>query len=238
MATLPPIKKIAHLPNHVAIIMDGNGRWAQQRRLPRLAGHRAGVESARSTIERLGQYNIKCVTLYTFSTENWTRPEEEVNGIFRLAEEVIAKETRELHQRNARLRHVGRLDELPPKLQQTVRESVELTQNNTGMTLSLAFNYGGRLEIVDAVRHLIADGIAPEQVDEELFSRYLYTADLPEVDLMIRTGAELRISNFLLWQAAYAEYYFTDVLWPDFTPQEVDKALLVYSQRQRRFGGL
>lgn len=238
MAALPKIENIAHLPSHVAIIMDGNGRWAQHRHIPRLAGHRAGVETVRSTIERLNQYGIRYLTLYSFSTENWNRPLEEVNGIFRLAEEVMDRETRVLHQKNARLRHLGRLDGLPPSLQQAIKQAMELTKNNTGMTLGFAFNYGGRIEIMDAVCRLVADGIPAQQLDEKLFSRYLYTAGFPDVDLVIRTGGELRISNFLLWQAAYAEYYFTDVLWPDFVPEEVDKALLAYSQRQRRFGGL
>ncbi len=238
MATLPAIESIAHLPQHVAIIMDGNGRWAQQRHLTRVAGHRAGIETVRSAVERLNQYGVKYVTLYSFSTENWSRPQEEINGIFRLVEEVMDAETRKLHQRNARLRHLGRLDALPTGLQQAIKQAVALTQNNTGLTLAFAFNYGGRTEIIDAVQHIIADKTPPGQVDEKLISRHLYAPDLPDVDLLIRTGGEFRISNFLLWQAAYAEFYFTDVLWPDFVPAEVDKALRSYSQRQRRFGGL
>lgn len=238
MVSALAIENIAHLPQHVAIIMDGNGRWAQQRHLPRVAGHRAGIETVRSTIERLDQYGVKYVTLYAFSTENWNRPPEEVNGIFRLGEEVIEAETRKLHQRNVRLRHLGRLDSLPQTLQQKIRQAVALTQNNTGLTLDFAFNYGGRTEIADAVQRIIADNTPPRQVDEKLISRYLYAPDLPDVDLLIRTGGELRISNFLLWQVAYAELYFTEVLWPDFTPAEVDRALRSYNQRQRRFGGL
>ena len=231
-------EKIVRLPNHIAIIMDGNGRWAQQRGLPRLEGHQAGVESLRSVIECLSEYQIKYVTIYGFSTENLKRPEEEITGLLNLLEEIIDKETVELHKRGIRLRHLGRLDRLSPHLEQAVTRAVELTQNNAGMTLNFAFNYGGRTEILDAVRHLIAEGISPQKIDEKLFNSYLYTAGLPDVDLVIRTGGELRISNFLMWQAAYSEYYFTEVLWPDFDKKEVEKALLSYSQRQRRFGGL
>lgn len=229
---------IGRLPNHVAIIMDGNGRWAEERGLHRLEGHRAGIESIRSTVECLNEYQIKYVTIYGFSTENWKRPKTEINGLLDLLEERMEKETAELHQRGVRLRHLGRLDRLNPNLQEAIKNALELTKNNTGMTLSFAFNYGGRSEILDAVRQVIAEGIPPQAIDEELFNRYLYTAELPYVDLLIRTGGELRISNFLIWQSAYSEYYFTEVLWPNFDKKEVEKALLAYSQRQRRFGGL
>lgn len=238
IATSSTMKKITHLPKHVAIIMDGNGRWAEQRGLPRLNGHRAGVKNMRSLIEYLNEYQVKYVTLYGFSTENWNRPEDEVKGLFHILEEAIDKETRELHKIGVRLHHLGRLEELPPELQLAISRAIELTKNNTGMTLSFAFNYGGRIEILDAVRHLIAEGIPPQSIDEKLFNSYLYTTGLPDVDLVIRTGGELRISNFLIWQAAYSEYYFTKVLWPDFGKKDIDKALLSYSQRQRRFGGL
>jgi undecaprenyl diphosphate synthase len=186
----------------------------------------------------LNDCQIKYVTVYTFSTENWNRPEDEVKGLFRLSEEKIAKDLAEFHKMGVRLRHLGRLQELPPGLQEAINRGVELTKNNTGMTLSLAFNYGGRAEILDTVARIIADGIPPEKLSEKLFSSYLYTVGLPEVDLLIRTADELRLSNFLIWQAAYSEYYFTKVLWPDFNKKEVDKALLAYSRRQRRFGGL
>jgi len=189
-------------------------------------------------IECLNDHQIKYVTVYTFSTENWNRPEDEVAGLLHLAEELIDKEARKLHKKGIRLLHLGRLQGLPPGLQQAINRGVELTKNNTGMTLSLAFNYGGRAEILDAVGRIIADGIPPEKLDEKLFASYLYTAGLPDVDLLIRTADELRLSNFLLWQTAYSEYYFTKVLWPDFDKKEVDRALLAYSQRQRRFGGL
>lgn len=189
-------------------------------------------------IEYLNDCRIKYVTVYTFSTENWNRPQDEVKGLFRLSEEKIAKDLLEFHKKGVRLRHLGRLQELPQNLQQAIKKALELTKNNTGMTLSLAFNYGGRAEILDAVRRIIADGIPPEKLDEKLFTGYLYTAGLPEVDLLIRTADELRLSNFLIWQTAYSEYYFTKVLWPDFNKKEVDRALLAYSRRQRRFGGL
>ncbi len=232
------MKKFTRLPNHIAIIMDGNGRWAKQRGWPRIEGHRAGVENLPSVIEYFNKLQLKYLTLYGFSTENWKRPEEEITGLLQLLEEAIDNETLKLHQNGIKIRHLGRLYELSPGPQQAINKAVELTKNNTGMTLSLAFNYGGRAEILDAVRRTIAEGIPAEDVNEELFNSYLYTAGLPEVDLLIRTAGELRLSNFLIWQTAYSEYYFTKVLWPDFSKKEIDKALLSYSQRQRRFGGL
>jgi len=232
------MKKITRLPNHIAIIMDGNGRWAERHGLPRLGGHQAGAENMHSVIEYFIKLKLKYLTVYGFSTENWKRPQEEIAGLLHLLEEIIDKETLELHNRGVRLRHLGRLDELPQGLQQAINKALELTKNNTGMTLSFAFNYGGRTEILDAVRHIIAEGIPPQSIDEELFDSYLYTAGLPEVDLVIRTAGELRLSNFLMWQAAYSEYYFTKILWPDFGNKEIDKALLSYSQRRRRFGAL
>lgn len=232
------MKKISPLPNHIAFIMDGNGRWAEQHGLPRLEGHRAGIESARSVIECLREYHIGYVTLYSFSTENWQRPEDEVRGLLKILKESIGKETAEFHKRGIRIRHLGRLEELPLHLKLAIKRAVELTKNNTQMTLSFAFNYGSRLEILDAVRSIITEGILPRDIDDKLFNSYLYTTGLPDVDLVIRTGGDLRISNFLLWQSAYSEYYFTEVLWPDFNTEELEKALVSYSQRQRRFGGL
>jgi undecaprenyl diphosphate synthase len=232
------MRKIARLPNHIAFIMDGNGRWAEQRGLPRLEGHRAGIENTRSVIKCLGEYHIKYVTLYSFSTENWNRPKNEVNGLLKILGESIEKETAELHKNGVRLRHIGRLERLPQSLILAIEMAIELTKNNTEMTLSLAFDYGGRTEILDAVCNIIAKDIPPQDINEKLFNSYLYTADLPDVDLVIRTGGDLRISNFLLWQSAYSEYYFTKVLWPDFNAREVEKALTSYSRRQRRFGGL
>jgi undecaprenyl diphosphate synthase len=229
---------IAGLPRHVAIIMDGNGRWAEQHGLPRLEGHRAGVANIRPVIKWLNKYSVECVTLYAFSTENWRRPENEVSGLLHLLGEVIDKEARELHKNGVKIRHVGRLEGLSPGLQKSINRALKLTENNTGMIVGVAFNYGGRMEILDAVRQLMAEGVPPQSIDEKLFGEYLYTAGLPEVDLVIRTGGEIRTSNFLVWQAAYSEYYFTPVLWPDFNDECVEKALLTFGQRQRRFGGL
>jgi len=232
------MERITLVPRHVAIILDGNGRWAEQRGLTRLEGHRAGVENIRPIIRCLGKHGVDFVTLYAFSTENWSRPEAEVNGIFNILEEMIGRETRELHKNGVRIRHVGRLEGLPDGVQKSVIEAVELTKNNTGMTLGVALNYGGRMEILDAVRRINADKVSHENIDEDLFNKYLYTAGFPDVDLVIRTSGEMRTSNFLIWQSAYSEYYFTPVLWPDFNEKELEKALLAYSQRQRRFGGL
>ncbi len=238
MAEAPTNKKFTKLPNHLAIVPDGNGRWAERRGLPRLEGHQTGAENMHSMIKYLNEYPIKYVTLYGFSTENWNRPDEEVSGLFAILEYFIGKCISEFNENGIKLRHLGRLNELPESLQGAIINAVEQTKNNTGMTLSLAFNYGGRAEIVDAVRQLIADGIKPRDIDENLFNGYLYTAGLPSVDLLIRTGDELRMSNFLIWQTAYSEYHFTKVLWPDFSKKDIDKALLSYSRRRRRFGGL
>jgi undecaprenyl diphosphate synthase len=232
------MEKNIRLPNHIAIIMDGNGRWAYQHGLSRFDGHQAGLENIRPVTEYFGQRQLKYLTLYGFSTENWNRPEDEVTGLFQLLEERIDKEATELHRRGVRLRHLGRLEGLPPSVRLALNRAVDLTRNNAGMTLSFAFNYGGRGEILDAVRRIIAEGIPPAKINEQLFNSYLYTAGLPDVDLVIRTGGELRTSNFLTWQAVYSEYYFTTTLWPDFDEKEAEKALLAYSQRQRRFGGL
>jgi len=238
LATTSTVKKIIHLPTHVAIVPDGNGRWAEQRGLPRLAGHQAGAENMWRMVEYLNEYPIKYLTLYAFSTENWNRPKNEVRGLFHILGEFIDKKTPEVHKRGIRLRHLGHLEGLPQGLQRAINRAVELTKNNTRMTLGVAFNYGGHVEILDAVRRLVAEGISSENIDEKLFSSYLYTAGLPDVDLLIRTGDELRLSNFLIWQTAYSEYYFTQVPWPDFNKEDIDEALLTYSQRKRRFGGL
>lgn len=227
---------LTKVPKHVAIIMDGNGRWAQARGLPRLAGHRAGTENIRRILEGCVEYGVKVLTIYAFSTENWQRPEDEVRGLMRILEEVIRKELRELNEKGVRLCHLGRLDGLSPRLQRQVREAIELTRENSRLIVNVAFNYGGRAEILDAVRGLIRDGISPEDIDEELFSRHLYTAGLPDPDLIIRTAGEMRLSNFLIWQAAYAEYYSTPIYWPDFDKEELYRALLAYSQRERKFG--
>ncbi len=230
--------RIKHIPNHVAIIMDGNGRWAKERGLPRLAGHRAGTDNIRRAIKCLADYEVKYITLFAFSTENWSRPRREVQGLMRIMEEVIDQETANLHKDGVKILHLGHLDGLSERLQQKVQYAIELTKHNTRCTLCIAFNYGGRAEVVDAVRRILRDGITSDNIDEALISRYLYTTDLPDPDLIIRTGGEMRLSNFLIWQAAYSEYYATTTLWPDFGPEEIERALIAYSERERRFGGL
>jgi undecaprenyl diphosphate synthase len=231
------METITALPRHVAIILDGNGRWAEKRGLPRLEGHRAGEKNIRRILIYLNKLGIKYVTLYAFSTENWNRPADEVNGIFDILIEMVGVETRELHKNGVRIRHIGRLEGLPEEVQKSVIDAVKLTENNKGMTLGVALNYGGRAEILDAVRQLSRDKVSPQDIDEKLFNKYLYTDGFPDVDLVIRTSGEMRTSNFLIWQSAYSEYYFTPVFWPDFDEEELEKALLAYSQRQRRFGG-
>ena len=229
-------KKSARAPAHVAIIMDGNGRWARQRGLSRPAGHRAGAENIRAVIEAFADRGVKYLTLFAFSTENWGRPRKEVDALLRLPGRVINREIDALHEKGIRLRHIGRLDPLSRRLQKKLHEAIELTRNNKGMTVNVAFNYGGRDEILEAVRRIVADSLTPERIDEKLFDSYLYTAELPDPDLIIRTAGELRMSNFLLWQSAYAEYYATPTYWPDFDAAEVDRALEAYGRRQRRFG--
>jgi undecaprenyl diphosphate synthase len=238
MTDVVKVKKFTQLPTHIAIVPDGNGRWAERRGWPRLSGHRAGAENTQRMIEYLNEYPIKYITLYGFSTENWSRPQEEVDGLFKLLEEFIDRCVGGFHEKGIKLRHLGRLNELPRSLQTAMTKAVELTKNNTRMTLSLAFNYGGRAEIIDAARRLIADGVKPQDINEGLFDKYLYTTGIPNVDLLIRTGDEVRLSNFLIWQTAYSEYHFTKVLWPDFGRRDMDRALLSYSQRKLRFGGL
>ncbi len=221
---------------HIGIIPDGNRRWAKLRGVPALEGHRRGAEAMHHVVDYLISHQVKYLTLWGFSTDNWKRSEEEVATIFRLTKEWIEKETPWLDKHGIKLRHIGRLRELPDYLQLAINKAVELTQNNTSMTLTLAFNYSGRAEIVDAVNRLVRDDL-PFQIDGSLFSRYLYTAGIPDIDLVIRTAGEFRLSNFLLWQTAYSEFFFTETLWPDFDTKELERALQVYSQRQRRFGG-
>ena len=225
-------------PRHVAIIMDGNGRWAEDRGLPRIAGHRAGVEKIRSVLDILARYGVKFVTLYAFSTENWSRPDDEVAGIMAILRQVIQEETPGLHEQGVRLVHLGRRDRLLPDLQEAVSHVQKMTQHNGGVTLSVAFDYGGRSEIVEAVREIIRKGVKAEEVDEEMLSRYLYTRDIPDPDLIIRTGGEYRLSNFLLWQSAYSEFYTTPVPWPELGPEHVEEAIQAYSRRKRKFGAL
>jgi len=229
---------LTKIPTHVAIIMDGNGRWAKQRGLPRNEGHRAGVENMRCVLEGAVEFGVKVMTIYAFSTENWARPEEEVRGLLSIFEEVIAREVTELHKNGVKLRHLGTLDGVNDKMKEAVKSAIELTKNNDRITLNIAFNYGGRAEILNAIARMIEDRVAPERLDEKVFESYLYTAGVPDPDLIIRTAGEMRLSNFLIWQAAYAEYYSTPTYWPDFDKQELYKALVAFSQRQRRFGKL
>lgn len=229
----PALEKV---PQHVGIIMDGNGRWARARGLPRSAGHRAGTENLRDVLRAAVEFGVQILTIYAFSTENWNRPDHEVRALLSILDRVIDRELAELHAEGVQLRHIGRLERLPPSLQEKVLHAVELTKDNRRLILNVAFDYGGRAEIVDAIRGIIADDVPAEQVDESLVSRYLYTAGLPDPDLIIRTSGEMRISNFLIWQGAYAELYVTPALWPDFGKDELYKALENYSQRERRFG--
>jgi len=224
------------VPAHVAIIMDGNGRWARRRGLPRLAGHRAGVDNLRRVIEASTEFGIRYLTIYAFSTENWARPPEEVRGLLNILEEVIDRELDELHRNGVQLRHIGRLEKLEPHLQAKVRYAIEMTRENKRLVLNIAWNYGGRDELVWAIQQIVAAGTPPEQVDEELISRHLFTAASPDPDLIIRTSGEMRVSNFLIWQGAYAELYVSPTLWPDFGREELLAALRDYSQRERRFG--
>ncbi|MDA1189049.1 MAG: polyprenyl diphosphate synthase [Chloroflexi bacterium] len=223
-------------PVHVAIIMDGNGRWANTRGQTRSDGHRAGTQNIRRIIRLFSGRGVRYLTLYAFSTENWERPDDEVDALMELLGEAIRTETQALHEEGVRIRHLGRTDRLSPHLQKAINSSVELTQNNTTMNLNVAFDYGGRAEILEAIKKLVANGVRPEDVNEETFEKYLYTPDVPDPDLIIRTAGEMRLSNFLIWQAAYAEYYTTGTLWPDFDESEIDLALAAYAQRQRRFG--
>jgi len=216
--------------------MDGNGRWARARGLPRAAGHRAGTENLRAVLRAAVEFGVQVMTIYAFSTENWRRPRSEIEALLTILERVIDRELAELYEEGVRLRHIGQLERLPLKLQQKVVDATELTKDNQCLILNVAFDYGGRAELVDAIRRMIADGIPADQVDEALISRYLYTAGLPDPDLIIRTSGEMRISNFLLWQGAYAELYVTPALWPDFGKDELYKALENYSRRERRFG--
>jgi undecaprenyl diphosphate synthase len=222
---------------HIAIIMDGNGRWATKRHLPRVAGHTAGVGALRRVVQCASdEHIVDMLSVYAFSTENWHRPRIEVEGLMRLFWETVRSDVQRLHRDNVRVRHLGRISGLPADVQRAIHESAELTKNNTGMSVNVCFNYGGRAELVDAVRQIIADGCDPEAVDEELISAYLYTRDMPDPDLVIRTAGEMRISNFLLWQSAYSEYYVTPTLWPDFGRDDLLAAVDSYNQRQRRFG--
>ena len=233
------------LPHHIAVIMDGNGRWARRRHLPRVAGHRAGASSARMVIETCARLKIPALTLYAFSMENWRRPKSEIDFLMRLLREYLRRELPAIHKNNIRMVVIGRSDQLPAAVQSDIEEAMRLTAGNTGMTLAVALNYGGRAEIVDAVNRILAEkqsngagGRDAEPVDEETISRHLYTAGLPDPDLLIRTSGEMRVSNFLLWQIAYAEIHVTETLWPDFDRECLLEALVGFQKRERRYGGL
>lgn len=224
------------VPAHIAIIMDGNGRWARSRGLPRLAGHRAGTENIRRVIEACVEFGVKYLTIYAFSTENWGRPQDEVQGLMGIFDEVFDRELAELDRQGAQLRHIGRLEGLSKSLREKVINGIEKTKNNDRLVLNVAFNYGGRDEVVHAIQSMLADGVKPEAVNEELVSSYMFTAGCPDPDLVVRTSGEQRISNFLIWQAAYAEWVFPDTYWPDFGRDELLKAIQEFGRRERRYG--
>jgi undecaprenyl diphosphate synthase len=236
MPEAPEVNLPEEIPTHVAIIMDGNGRWARERGLPRLAGHRAGVENLRRILEASVEYGIQYLTIYAFSTENWGRPPAEVRGLINILEDVIDQELESLHENGVQLRHLGQLERLSAELQKKVRHAIELTKDNNELVLNVAWNYGGRNEIVHAIQRMIEDGLNPDDITEDRVGEYLYTSDCPDPDLIIRTSGEMRVSNFLIWQGAYSEWYVTSTYWPEFGPQELLKALHEYAQRERRYG--
>jgi undecaprenyl diphosphate synthase len=231
-------EQLLKVPAHVAIIMDGNGRWAAARGLPRLAGHRAGTENLRRVIRAAVEFGVRYMTIYAFSTENWGRPSSEVEGLMHILEDVIDAELEELHEEGVQLLHIGRLEQLEPRLRAKVSHAMELTRDNDRLVLCIAWNYGGRDEIVCAIKSMLRDGVDPDSVTAEMVSSYLFTAGVPDPDLIIRTSGEMRISNFLIWQAAYAEWYVTPTLWPDFDRQAFFEALKDFERRDRRFGKL
>lgn len=226
----------SNVPAHVAIIMDGNGRWALKRGLSRVEGHKAGTENLREIIKACVEFGIQYLTIYAFSTENWGRPVDEVDGLMHILEDVIDQEFDELNQQGVKLVHIGRLERLEPGLQEKVQRSIEKTKSNTKLTVCIAWNYGGRDEIVCAIKDIIRSGFKPEEICDDVVSQHLFTAGIPDPDLIIRTSGEMRISNFLIWQSAYAEWFFTPTLWPDFNRDELRKALFEFSHRERRYG--
>jgi len=224
------------IPQHIAIIMDGNGRWAESRKVTRFEGHKAGTENLREIIRASVEFGVKYLTIYAFSTENWGRPKEEVKGLMAILESVIDKESDELNAEGVRICHIGRLESMPPKTQKKVQQAVELTKHNDRLILNVAWNYGGRDEIVYAIQKIVEAGIPADQINEEVVNRYLFTSASPDPDLVIRTSGEMRLSNFLIWQSAYSEWYATTTLWPDFNKEEYKKAIEAYGLRKRRFG--
>jgi undecaprenyl diphosphate synthase len=231
-----PLEKLTKIPKHVAIIMDGNGRWATQKGLPRVSGHRAGTENLREVIEASVEFGIQYLTIYAFSTENWKRPQEEIQGLMRIFRTMLDRELKNLHENGVQLHHFGRLDRIDQGLKEKVLEAIELTKDNQTLILNIAFNYGGRDEIIQAVQGMMRDGHTAEEVTEELVGQYLYSANCPDPDLIIRTSGEYRCSNFLIWQGAYSEWYFTPTYWPDFGREDLYEALVSFNQRERRYG--
>jgi undecaprenyl diphosphate synthase len=231
---------VDNFPQHIAIIMDGNGRWAERRGLPRIMGHRAGIKTAERIVKASQDLGVKILTLYTFSTENWKRPKKEVSALLKILADFLRKDDKRISKYNICLKVIGRIDELPRALRISLSKAIKATGNNDGLIVNLAINYGGRPEIVDAVRKIAQDvlkGELPlENIDEEIFSRYLYTSGLPDPDIIIRTGGEFRLSNFLLWQASYSEFYISKKLWPDFTHRDLELAINALKRRERRFG--
>ena len=232
------LEKLEKSPTHVAIIMDGNGRWAQQKGLPRVSGHRAGTENLREVIEASVEFGVQYLTIFAFSTENWTRPLDEVQGLMKIFRTMLDRELNNLHENGVQIRHLGCLDRIDDILKKKVQEAIELTKDNDKLILNVAFNYGGRDDILRAVKKCIDDGVDIENLDDELFGKYLYTADSPDPDLIIRTSGEFRLSNFLIWQGAYSEWYFTPTLWPDFGKDDLHLAIKAYNERERRYGGV
>lgn len=226
----------SQVPTHVAIIMDGNGRWARARGLPRLAGHRAGTENLREIVEACVEFGIKYLTIYAFSTENWGRPTAEVEGLMNIFDDVFDRELDELHRQGAQLRHIGRLEGVRSSMVEKIKRGVELTKDNDRLVLNVAFNYGGRDEIMHAIQQIVEDGVPAKDINEELISKYLFTSGVPDPDLVVRTSGEMRTSNFLLWQSAYSEWYFPEVYWPDFGRDQLLEAVQEFSRRERRFG--
>jgi undecaprenyl diphosphate synthase len=229
---------LAAIPAHVAVIMDGNGRWAKRKGLPRLLGHREGYKSLRGILLSASELGIKFLTVYAFSAENWRRPEDEVKGLMSLIEKAARDELRLMHQNNVRVNVSGRISELPAGLQRALKDGMETTKDNTGITFTLAVNYGGRAEIVDAVKKMASEGIKSEEISEETISKHLYNPSHPDPDLMIRTAGEMRWSNFLIWQGAYCELFVTEKTWPEFTPEDLMDAVKTYQQRTRKFGAV
>jgi undecaprenyl diphosphate synthase len=232
------LEKLGKIPRHVAIIMDGNGRWAQQKGLPRVSGHRAGTENLREVIEAAVEFGIKYLTIFAFSTENWTRPAEEVQGLMKIFRNMLDRELKNLHENGVQLRHLGCLERIDDILKKKVKEAIQLTKDNDTLILNIAFNYGGRDDILRAVKQCIEEGIDVHSLNDEVFSKYLYTAGSPDPDLIIRTSGEFRLSNFLIWQGAYSEWYFTPTFWPDFGKEDLYQALSAFNERERRYGGV